>query len=610
MPGKPRPEATEGAFGRLETDAPRYRPLDTVTVSVLGREQGDDSCTVRACTPQQHCYLETQVDLRENAGSLTFQAPGPLGTHYLYLIFDGEERHSRYLNFRVEATTSVDCGDAQIDGLVPFTRDMMRLGRRDYRGKNGRMVGYMSADTVHFDGIWLRDWIYGLPGYRHWELEMQCGLDRFIEAQNPEGMVPDGIERDGRTWRVGLESDVEYIFVLGIWQTWQATGDDAWMADNLPALERALEYVQSDPRHWDPQHRLIKRQHSCDTWDFDIDGASDRGEGRHVIANCDQSGYYLAFLAMASMHAHLGHGDEARRWESEAEQYRQRAVELLWDGQKFLHHVHLDPIDHQDFDESAQLTMGNTWAMTRGLADAEQARRIIAEYRRRHEETGDAYPWWSLQPGYPDRLGYFGREYCKQGGYANGGLMPWVGGELCRAAFMYGEESYGFALLRQYLDHLERIDGAQVWYWPDGTPGFRTHNEVRYAGWGMAEWINALMEGLAGIVDESAQLRHVTLSPRWAATPFGQARACWRYAASDAFFAYRIEFAPDTGQVRMQYTGSGEQARVRLLEPDALAPTGVTVDGEPVSFDMENEGQSRYVCFAAPIDGVKQVVIA
>ena len=90
-------------------------------------------------------------------------------------------------------------------------------------------------------------------------------------------------------------------------------------------------------------------------------------------------------------------------------------MRLLWDGTKFLHHVHVDPIDHGDFDESQQLTMGNTWAATRGLASSEQATAIVDEYRRRHLATGDKYPWWSLQPGYPDRLGYWRQPSKKQG---------------------------------------------------------------------------------------------------------------------------------------------------------------------------------------------------
>ena len=67
---------------------------------------------------------------------------------------------------------------------------------------------------------------------------MTCGLDRFLEAQTDNGMMPDGIERDGRTWRVGLESDVEYIITLGVWQTWQATGDDAGWRARCPSWRR------------------------------------------------------------------------------------------------------------------------------------------------------------------------------------------------------------------------------------------------------------------------------------------------------------------------------------------------------------------------------------
>ena len=66
--------------------------------------------------------------------------------------------------------------------------------------------------------------------------------------------------------------------------------------------------------------------------------------------------------------------EKAEKWASRAGAYRKRANDLLWDGGKFQHHVHLDEIDHGDFDERNQLAMGNTWAVTRGLADGDQAR--------------------------------------------------------------------------------------------------------------------------------------------------------------------------------------------------------------------------------------------
>jgi hypothetical protein len=602
-------EVTVGHFGTLTTDARTYQPLDQVTVRVGGRAKGDRHARVRVCDPNQRAYFETEIPLADNRGTVKFTAAAPLGSHYVYLTWPGEKRYSRYVNFQVDAETKIVSGDRDFDGLYPFTRDAVKLGRRQYQTPRGKFVGYISADTWHFDGIWLRDWIYGLPAYKFWERDMTCGLDRFLEVQSADGMVPDGIERNGHTWRVGLESDVEYILTLAVWQTWQATGDDAWMAQTLARLEKALAYIQRDPKHWDPKHRLIQRQHSCDTWDFDIDGAADGGHSRHVIATCDQSGYYLAFRAMGQMYAHLGRQAEAKRWADEAESYRRRAVALLWDGTKFLHHVHLDPIDHGTFDERSQLAMGNTWAMTRGLATGEQSRRIIDEYRRRQRQTGDAYPWWSLQPGYPDSLGYFGKSYCKQGGYANGGLMPWVGGELCRAAFFYGRDAYAVELLRQYAEHLRRTGGAQVWYWPNGQPGFRTTNEVPYAGWGMAEWTSALVEGLAGLQDASSLMNDMRIAPRWAATPVKEVRATVRYAASQGCFAYQMRIDPAGATIALTYTGSGKTAHFALLLPADWKPKTLTVDGRVQPFTVTQEAASRYATFQAPIAGVSRAVL-
>lgn len=597
----PDPSTLESHYGRLETDRSTYRPLERVRVAVTGRARGDAACRVRVADPDQRVYFERDIPLAGNRGTVEFPAAGKAGVHYIYLYFPGEKRHSRYFNFRLSPQTEVNSGDADFDGIFPLTMKKMRLGRRDYRTPRGRFVGYISGDTWRFDGIWLRAWIYSLRAYRHWEREMQCGLDRFFEAQREDGMTPDGIHRDGRSWRVGLESDVESILVLGTWQTWLATGDTAWMRGALPKLEKALAYVRSHPKHWDAKHRLVKRQHSCDTWDFDIDGAGDFGTSRHVIALCDQTGYAQAFRAMAEMHRAAGDAGRAAFWQREAEEYRRRAVALLWDGVKFQHHVHLDPIDHGDFDERRQLAMSNTWAMTRGLASAGQAQSILDEYRRRHKATGDKYPWWSLQPGYPDHLSYSKDPFRKQGGYANGGLMPWVGGELCRAAFWFGREAWGVELLRQYARHLRETGGVQVWYWPDGTPGFRTTNEVPYAGWGMAQWVEALVEGLAGIRVLAPEMGEVEAAPRWPAAGLKSARATMHLAASDAYFSYSWSLDPEG--IRLEYTGSGQRVRFRVMLPESFAAREVLVNGEPVEHRVEPMDGTRYAVFEAAQGG-------
>jgi len=608
------PSAIEGNFGRLATDARSYRPLDSATVTIEGRKSGDAECRIEVLDCERNKYFEQQIELVDNRGSVSFSVAGLLGAHYIYLYWPDKERHSRYLNFQVDCETAVETGDADFDNLYPSTRDSMRLGRREYHMPQGKMVGYISADTWHHDGVWLRDWIYGLPAYKFWEGDMLCGLNRFLEHQGESGMVPDGIERDGRTWRVGLESDVEYIFVLGIWESWQATGDDTWLQAAMPRLEQALHFIQSDPKHWDAERQLIKRQHSCDTWDFDFQGIPDDGKGRHVIATCDQSGYYLAFCAMGWMYRHLGQDEAAVRWSTYAEEYRRRAVELLWDGTKFQHHIHCQPIDHGDFDESEQLTMGNTWAMTRGLATREQAASIVDEYRRRHEVTGDAYPWWSLQPGYPDEISGFTEPFRKQNGYANGGLMPWVGGELCRAAFLSGREAYGVELLRAYAGHLRRTGGAQVWYWPDGEPGFRTTNEVNYAGWGMAEWLNALLEGLAGVRDTSSLLNRVEVTPRWLAAGVADARVTTRYAASNGYFAYRYRIDESNKSISVEYAGSGESAEFEVMLPEgwqsvSVSCTNALGDTANVDHEVVRADEGAAVTCTAKISGLGSCVI-
>jgi hypothetical protein len=563
------------------------------------------------CDANQKPYYENEVELKSGKGDVTFTVAGALGAHYVYLIWPDEKNpHSRYVNFRVDCDTFIETGDKEVDRLYVVARDLMTLGRREFEMPRGRLIGYASGDTTHFDGITLRDLVYSLPACKYWERDMQCSLDRFLEAQAGDGMIPDGIERDGRTWRVGMASDTEYVLTLGVWQTWMVTGDNAWLESALPRLERALRYAQTDGKRWDAKHKLVKRQHSCDTWDLDMDGAEDKGEGRHVIATCDQSGYYLAFQAMGLMHKALGHEADAQRWAKEAEEYRQRAVALLWDGRKFLHHVHLDQIDHGDFNENEQLAMGNVWAASRGLASPDQARRIVDEYRRRHKETGGAYPWWSLQPGYPDSLNYFpSRPFCAQGGFANGGLMPWVGGELCRAAFACGREAYAMDLLREYVQHVRKTGGVHAWYWPNGEAGFRTPNEVPYAGWGMAQWVEAFVEGLAGIEDVSGRLRHVRVSPRWAIANANNVKATARYGANGCYFMYRTQTAKQNPMITLTFTGSGETADFRVLLPAGWKAKTVQLNGKAIEFKQVHVDRSRFATFTAPIAGASKAVI-
>ena len=182
--------------------------------------------------------------------------------------------------------------------------------------------------------------------------------------------------------------------------------------------------------------------------------------------------------------------------------------------------------------------------------------------------------------------------------------MPWVGGELCRGAFLHGMENYGLHLLRQYRDHLRNSDnGVHVWYWPNGEPGFRTTNEVPHTGWGMSEWVAALFHGLAGIRDESGLMRRVTLSPRWAATGETSVRVVQRYAVGTSYIAYDYQ-CDNEGAIRITVAGSGKEATIRLLLPDGWSAKQVTLGGADVEFAEETVEASRYVVFAMKIHNI------
>jgi hypothetical protein len=666
MPNTVRPEATISAYGDLSLDRDEYGPLDTVVVTVVGRAKRDDACFIRVEDADQNVYFDSKIPLQDNRGTISFPAAGKLGTHWVYLRFPGDEKqnvatacvppgeqpidtdqilsplyyaqnfgradaysmapqwsetgpdnarntdwHVRYANFVLDAQTVVRSGDESIDSLYDITRRRMLLNRRVFDLEDGPLAYYCSSDTWCTSVAWLRDWIYHAPAARFWECDAAASIDHFLNRPFDDGMMPDNVGFDGQTTNQPVESDAEYVAVMAVWDIWRVNGDNDWMAARLAVLEGGLNFTRTDPMRWDEQKQLVTRAHTCDTWDFEIGGDVEFVGDRKVIAICDQTGYYLAYRMMAEMYAALNNQEKSDDYTAQAEDLKQRTNELLWDGGKYQHHAHITPLEHPGFDETKQLAAGNTWAMTRGLAEQKQAVAIIDEYKRRHEETGDAYPWWSLQPGYPDDLNYWPGAPCLiQGGYANGGLLPYVGGGLCLSSFIFGRERYGVELLKQYTDLLKSSGNrVYVWYWTNGEPGMRTANEVPRAGWGMSEWLMALLEGLAGFTDTAPRMNELRLEPRWAATDRTDAYVCVRYAINDSYFAYRMTIDKQQRQIILEYTGNGEKLNLHVLLPDDWKAQSVTSDDGELQFKNVNVEQSPYVDFTDKINGHRRIVI-
>ena len=130
--------------------------------------------------------------------------------------------------------------------------------------------------------------------------------------------------------------------------------------------------------------------------------------------------------------------------------------------------------------------------------------------------------------------------------------------------------------------------------------------------WSGGTTMYALVQGLGGVMDArgATAMRRLRLSPRWAATDAKDVRFTARYPASGGYVAYHYRHDPAARQVRLTLTGSGDDAQLRVLLPDAA--TGVastTIDGRPTRATVETVEASRYavldsVHMARPIDVV------
>ena len=585
-------------WGELAADRKRYAPLEPVTLTIGPADTGAKTWRVEWFDGLGRSYGWAEGAFDGATAQVSYPIGGAPGMQFARLWLDGAGQWCRLINVYLAAETTLRCGDPALDAVYPMSRDSMLLNRRRYRLAEGQVVGYTTADSVQTLAYWLRDMFYNLPGYRLWEQDLGSGFAALFARQHEDGSLPDGVRADGSTWRMITESDVEYLAALALHQTWLATGDDGWLKANLPAVQRAMDHLRQSPLRWDEKRKLVRRAHTCDTWDFSIyDGDKYTAETPKVASLCDQTGYYAALVAMADVYRQVGEGDLALRTAEEASIFRNAANGRLWDGVKFQHHLHLDPFEHGDFDEANQLAMSNTWAICRAFAEPEQAQRIVETYRLRWIQTGDRFPWWSLQPGYPHEDYPFldHQPYQHTGGYCNGGLMPWVGGALCWGACLAGEEPFAFQLMRDYAAFLQETDGQIfTWYWPNGEPGFRTANTTGHDGWAMGHWLGALFEGLAGITITGPAMKTVGISPRWAADEqFDDVSCVMHLPASECYTAYR--WTRTKHGLELLVTGVADRMNLRLLLPEGLEPSEVRVDHQPVEVKLAALGLSRYL---------------
>ncbi|MFQ3677987.1 MAG: hypothetical protein SNJ74_08590, partial [Fimbriimonadaceae bacterium] len=378
------------------------------------------------------------------------------------------------LYWTVEAETRIDDEGGEFGELLRYLHyTMARFGENRtvrWRGK-----------TYHFFVCWLRDHVHTLKGMKYFERELKSGIDLYRDSQRSDGMIWDNVhsrtadpnywdvrfKEGGYIWpfedmtgefkRIPVENDVEYLFVEGVYFTWKATGDDAWMRESLDSAIRALDYSMRDRARWSAKFGLLKRGYTIDTWDFqcETDAAVcadpmriDPDRTRFGIMFGDNTGYFMACRFLAEMLDAAARHDEAAAFRARADEVQTRLDAVSWNGRFFTHHVPEDPDPPRDLgvDESTQVSLSNAYSMNRGIR-FEQADAIIRTYQgiRDRLPPGSPGEWYTIYPP-------FGRGFDAHGDrwqYMNGGVTPIVAGELARGAFESGHETYGQDILRR-----------------------------------------------------------------------------------------------------------------------------------------------------------------
>jgi hypothetical protein len=521
--------------------------------------------------------------------------------------------------------TTLSTSDRRLNALLPRIKGFLDQDYSDVDALGTPVRGYRSPDGP---SLWLRDHTDMMRGFRYWERDMKSMVGHFAETQTQRGwlfdyftLTPDKLPSERENWakyvRVPVEADVEYRFVNGVYLAWQATGDDVWMASMIPHVERALEYILTDPSRWDAKSRLVKRAYTIDTWDFDYTAGKHDWLNFQItpdtfwgIMHGDLSGYYQAFLRLALMLEHLRRRQNASYWRRFAASFRRRANALCFNGMFYTHHVHLVPVEIAGVDATRQLSLSNPMDINRGLATHAMAVSIIDEYRRRGEATGAFAPWFSIDPPFPD--GIYGEDKLVGGAYCNGGIMPLVGGELIRAAFDHGREAYAMNQLLKYHE-LTQTNETFLWYFPDGRHATKETSTSPEAyptdGWGASAMLYALMEGLAGIVDDHKCFERVTLSPRWCAADQQETEVMAAYGASGASFGYRYRHDASRSAISIEILGNAK-VRLHLLLPAGTRGTGVRVNGRRVPARRVRVEQSSYVDLHAKVRGGAHIEVS
>ena len=448
-----------------------YSPLDEITVT------SPTAGTLTVADAKGNTYYTSAI-----SGSQKLMLSGALGTQILSV----SDKKGVLIG---KTAIPVNCVTNVIDKDSTWYRFHQKLYWNIYKGDrtNAESEYVRYKDKTYFLlSCWIRDNVHIMKGKKYYETHLRDAINLYAGNQAANGMIFDffmdyggpGSEtrfndrnfmkvskEDNKFFqRVPVENDGEFLFVQGIYQVWKATGDNEWMKGKIAAADKALNYNMNSEYCWSTKYNLIKRALCTDTWDFmpQDQAALVGGDVMEVIPgktkfgifHGDNTGFATSCRYLADMYEFAGNIDRAVYWSQKASEIMENLNKVSWNGNFFTHWVPEDETFVGDYgvDMKKQVSLSNAYALNRGIRH-DQAVAIINTYQEIKKEMDPSSPgeFYSMYP--PFEKGF----HFKTWHYTNGGVFPFIGGELAHGAFENGYEAYG-------VDILQRLDALLAKY--------------------------------------------------------------------------------------------------------------------------------------------------
>ena len=530
-----------------------------------------------------------------------------------------------------EARTGKTCGrfnnkDLAMPGVLttgdPTWGDFLHLLRNTINGE--RSLVFVDGRKMMVNKNWIRDHVHVLKAMRHWEYDYAGYVDFTLAHQRADGCILELVKQaDDSHWRyaapesrkffpddnlamcrLDIEADVEYLLVEGATYCYRISGDDAWLARALPRLEKAIDYVTSDPKRWDARHGLVKRGYTIDTWDFTYEPASVTNRTLtaatpQAIMHGDNSGVYQAMAQLAWLNDRLGRTAKAAAWRARADALKAAMYKHLWNGRFFFHQLPLN-VPPVDAHERERLSLSAAYDMNRGLMPVADCRKTIEEFRRRRQTTDCFAEWFTVDPPYDFT---FARH--PRGDYVNGGVCLFTAGELAKAALENGYEAYGWDILVRVKEMAAR-DGT-LYFLYDRTTATSINAALGPSAWGAASVLSAFDEALAGVRDAGVRYDAIRFSPRWPVTGLDEVRYFTGYEAADA--VVDVRYVRRANGLRYLVCAPAKALAAHILLPSGAAAREVWLNGAPRAFETTAVGDSQYVDFETEGTGTYDIEI-